>query len=659
MYTLAQARVAVVEKRSDSRPPLSSCASRRARRSSLSLSFPSLSPRSLAFATPDSPPCLPTRRNPSPARRPRPYRARATRSRSPSACRPRTRSTRSRRPSSSCRPAGGAFTCPSSSTRSSTTVSLPSSISPRGTRARRVGLSPPPPSALRGGTVRVGAQRAASRCSLCLVELTPTRRPGAGAAVGRAGCLGSQGARGSPSSHRHAVGDERRMTTQRYDIGILRSAVFEVSQTMSNSFSSLPDAAHPLLPARHRPAPHRLKRLPSSMLTMYSSCGTQIRPSPSTSSSTRRSCARPSARTASRPARARRSCSRSSSCRQRYRLSWRARCRARTGSAMCRLRFEGASSASPAVRAVAARASPRACNYSLLMPPLLLPLCLRAYRSILTASYAGTLSLQSNDLPPGSNLTFTGHDLSALSATYVPVPLGSEDKRWVASGGMDRVGRVWEYSVRRPSPSSSRPRSCGLRSLQCSLAFLDTDPAPLSRRRADRPRPGLPLHPLAPPSAHLVRPLPPAPCRLDLGNACTAPPHGGLGRPHRSVGPGAGLERGRGRPRGRRQEEEAPASVDDRHQQGACSPPDVQTRTARVWELTLSCALEQVPSAVLRGHSGKISRALFDRSDVTKAYSAGWDHTVRSWDLSVGEETSSKVRPLPACPVLPLTSSRR
>lgn len=114
------------------------------------------------------------------------------------------------------------------------------------------------------------------------------------------------------------------------------------------------------------------------------------------------------------------------------------------------------------------------------MPPLLLPLCLRAYRSILTASYAGTLSLQSKDLLPGSNLTFTGHDLSALSATYVPVPLGSEDKRWIASGGMDRVGRVWEYSVRRPSPSSSRPRSCGLRSLQCSLSPFSIQIPPLS-----------------------------------------------------------------------------------------------------------------------------------------------------------------------------------
>lgn len=69
------------------------------------------------------------------------------------------------------------------------------------------------------------------------------------------------------------------------------------------------------------------------------------------------------------------------------------------------------------------------------------------YRAVLTASYAGTLSLQHNDLPPPSTLTFAGHDLSVLSTCYVPHPLGSEDKRWIASGGMDRVGRVWEYSV--------------------------------------------------------------------------------------------------------------------------------------------------------------------------------------------------------------------
>lgn len=47
--------------------------------------------------------------------------------------------------------------------------------------------------------------------------------------------------------------------------------------------------------------------------------------------------------------------------------------------------------------------------------------------------------------------------------------------------------------------------------------------------------------------------------------------------------------------------------------------------------------------AALRGHTGKVSRAVFDRADVTKAYSAGWDHSVRSWDLSIGAEISSKV----------------
>lgn len=52
----------------------------------------------------------------------------------------------------------------------------------------------------------------------------------------------------------------------------------------------------------------------------------------------------------------------------------------------------------------------------------------------------------------------------------------------------------------------------------------------------------------------------------------------------------------------------------------------------------------QTPMAALRGHTGKISRAVFDRADATKAFSAGWDHTVRSWDLSIGAETSSKVR---------------
>mgnify|MGYP001586680640 FL=1 len=87
---------------------------------------------------------------------------------------------------------------------------------------------------------------------------------------------------------------------------------------------------------------------------------------------------------------------------------------------------------------------------------VLLPFFLRG---ILTASYAGTMSLNSSTLPPPSNLTFIGHDLSVLSCCYVPHPLGTAGKQWVASGGMDRIGRVWEYDVCRGSMTIGRTRS--------------------------------------------------------------------------------------------------------------------------------------------------------------------------------------------------------
>ncbi|GAA5894528.1 hypothetical protein JCM8208_006265 [Rhodotorula glutinis] len=208
--------------------------------------------------------------------------------------------------------------------------------------------------------------------------------------------------------------------------------------------------------------------------------------------------------------------------------------------------------------------------------------------SILTASYAGTLSLQSNDLARGTNLTFTGHDLSALSATYVPVPLGSDDKRWVASGGMDRVGRVWDYSI----PPLSLDAEPTVPAPTC-LYTLSLHQAPISSVRS-RP---LPLASTsATPAPHLL----------------TAGWDGLIGLWDLTPGVNEG---------------EADLEGADRK------------KKRRRQSTTI---VNKAPSAVLRGHTGKISRALFDRSDVTKAYSAGWDHTVRSWDLSVGEETSSK-----------------
>lgn len=47
---------------------------------------------------------------------------------------------------------------------------------------------------------------------------------------------------------------------------------------------------------------------------------------------------------------------------------------------------------------------------------------------------------------------------------------------------------------------------------------------------------------------------------------------------------------------------------------------------------------------VLQGHTGQVARAVFDREEVRKAYSAGWDHSVRTWDLEAGSQLSTRVR---------------
>ena len=54
----------------------------------------------------------------------------------------------------------------------------------------------------------------------------------------------------------------------------------------------------------------------------------------------------------------------------------------------------------------------------------------------------------------------------------------------------------------------------------------------------------------------------------------------------------------------------------------------------------------KTPMSVLRGHTNKVSRAVFDRFEPDVAYSCGWDHSVRVWDLQHGIEKESKVSSL-------------
>lgn len=216
-------------------------------------------------------------------------------------------------------------------------------------------------------------------------------------------------------------------------------------------------------------------------------------------------------------------------------------------------------------------------------------ICLVFFRAILTSSYAGTLSLHQPTSYPQGDLTFAGHDQSVLSTCYVPHPLGSQTEAWVASGGMDRVGRVWSYAV----PSASDLLNGTPVDLPKTVYTLSLHQAPIASVRA--------------------RPLP-----LDRSTP-TASPHvltagwdGVVGVWDLTPGVNEGEPQEDGSQRKKRRKQ-APGTV-----------------------------INKSPVSVLTGHQGKVSRAIFDRTTAETAYSAGWDHTVRSWDLTVASERTAK-----------------
>ncbi|KAF8597547.1 WD40 repeat-like protein [Ceratobasidium sp. AG-I] len=49
-----------------------------------------------------------------------------------------------------------------------------------------------------------------------------------------------------------------------------------------------------------------------------------------------------------------------------------------------------------------------------------------------------------------------------------------------------------------------------------------------------------------------------------------------------------------------------------------------------------SGAVKKGPAGVLKSHTARVSKAIFDSANSTRAYSCGWDSTVRSWDIESG-----------------------
>lgn len=57
----------------------------------------------------------------------------------------------------------------------------------------------------------------------------------------------------------------------------------------------------------------------------------------------------------------------------------------------------------------------------------------------------------------------------------------------------------------------------------------------------------------------------------------------------------------------------------------------------------VDAAKRKGPASVLKSHTNRVTRALFSPADDGKAYSVGWDSTLRSWDLEIGLCTNTTV----------------
>ncbi|KAM0791995.1 hypothetical protein ACM66B_007107 [Microbotryomycetes sp. NB124-2] len=212
--------------------------------------------------------------------------------------------------------------------------------------------------------------------------------------------------------------------------------------------------------------------------------------------------------------------------------------------------------------------------------------------SILSASYAGTLSLLSSSSTEPA--TFSGHSQAVLSSCYIDDSFsGTNGYSWAASGGMDRIARVWQYqtpSVSDASTSIAAPETLYTLHLHSSSVSSVRGRALASSHAQTSP--------------HLV----------------TAGWDGLIGL--WDLTPGVN-------------ESDEPVAEDDEIENG-----DARRKKRRKQVATKSKA--KAPINVLRGHEGKVSSAIFDHSSATTAYSAGWDHSVRSWDLETGGEIASK-----------------
>lgn len=211
-------------------------------------------------------------------------------------------------------------------------------------------------------------------------------------------------------------------------------------------------------------------------------------------------------------------------------------------------------------------------------------------RLYLSACYDSGVRIFSGANADAPLATLNDHDLSVLSTCWLPS--SSPSTSVLASGGMDRVVRIWSLpsAILDPTPDEA-PTSHGQ-----TTHLLPLHSAPVSTVRA------------CPSSSKLLTGSWDGLVALwDLSDP--------LG--DRIVSSTDDVE---------------PVEVD------VDAAPKKRRRKGPSATLA-SGAVKKVPKTTLRGHSGTVARALFSASQPhQKAVSASHDHTVRGWDLETGTE---------------------
>lgn len=58
----------------------------------------------------------------------------------------------------------------------------------------------------------------------------------------------------------------------------------------------------------------------------------------------------------------------------------------------------------------------------------------------------------------------------------------------------------------------------------------------------------------------------------------------------------------------------------------------------------------RMPDGVMRGHKGRVGGVVWDKADIGRVWSAGWDGSVRGWDVETGAAAVVRVGCVPSFP---------